>query len=72
MPRKPKLSTKTPDVAEINALIPAHADLISHFNARGQTNSHIAIVELGVTKVEQFEGGERQATGLWQTYGERF
>lgn len=59
---KPKLSTKTPDDEGTNALIEAHPDLIGHFNRRGKTNSHLAIVDLGVTKIEIKEGGEQQAT----------
>lgn len=59
---KPKLSTKTPDDPVINALIEAHPDLIAHFNRRGKTNSHIAIIDLGVSEVKIKEGGEQQAT----------
>lgn len=59
---KPKLSTKTPDKDDLNALISQHPRIIEHFNSREHSNSHIAIVELGATKVETFEGGEEQAT----------
>jgi len=59
---KPKLSSKTPDTDDTNALIPAHDMLVEHFNSREHSNRHIAIVEYGVADVKLFEGGGQQAT----------
>jgi hypothetical protein len=58
---KPKMSTKTPDNTDTNALIEGHGLMIEHFNSREHNNRHIALVEFGVTNVVTFEGGEQQA-----------
>ncbi len=59
---KPKLSSKTPDTDDTNALIMAHEDLIEHFNNPELPNSHIAIVEIATSLVQTREGGDTQAT----------
>lgn len=61
MPAKPSLKARTPDDESTNSLIVDHDDLVAAFQSRTRQNRHIALVEIGVEKVELLEGGGRKA-----------